>query len=209
MDFYQQNHFELQDLTDIIGSTDIYLIDQIMKGRYLPNQNILDAGCGTGRNLYWFIKNELSISAVDRDSDAISILRQRYPQLNERFVVANLENMPYDDNFFDHIISSAVLHFANNTDHFYQLLSEHVRVLRNGGTIFIRMTSDIGLKNAELKSMGLGVYQIPDGSTRFLIRRGIYTKLKSKFNFTEIEPIKTTNVNDLRSMTTLVLRKGI
>ena len=33
---------------------DIYLIDQILKGRYLPGELILDAGAGGGRNLNWF-----------------------------------------------------------------------------------------------------------------------------------------------------------
>ena len=34
---------------DELGKMDIYLIDQIMKGRYSSSQKILDAGCGSGK----------------------------------------------------------------------------------------------------------------------------------------------------------------
>lgn len=197
----------MQELRELIGNSDIYLIDQILKGRYLPHQKILDAGCGQGRNLPWFIKNDLPVYAVDRNEEAISSLRLRYPGISERFTVAALEKLPYANNFFDHIISSAVLHFSTSTDHFYDLLSEHVRILKSNGTLLIRMTSDISLEKRYLQPVGKGVYQIPDGSTRFLLTRELYVNLKLRFKLKEIEPIKTTNVNDIRAMTTIVLQK--
>lgn len=58
------NQFSIQEL---IGNTDIYLLDQIMKGRYTPGERILDAGCGNGRNLVWFLKNDFDVYAVDKD----------------------------------------------------------------------------------------------------------------------------------------------
>lgn len=40
---------------------DIYLLDQIMKGRYDKEDIILDAGCGEGRNLRWFVEMDHDI----------------------------------------------------------------------------------------------------------------------------------------------------
>ncbi len=37
-----------QDLNKEIGNIDIYLLDQILKGRYQQTHRILDAGCGFG-----------------------------------------------------------------------------------------------------------------------------------------------------------------
>ena len=44
-----EKNYSVQEL---IGNTDIYLIDQIMKNRYNQQDKILDAGCGNGRNLH-------------------------------------------------------------------------------------------------------------------------------------------------------------
>ncbi len=56
-----------EDLKNVLGNLDIYLLDQIVKGRYNQRDKILDAGCGTGRNMYWFYNNQFNIWAVDQD----------------------------------------------------------------------------------------------------------------------------------------------
>ena len=194
-------------LQESIGDTDIYLIDQIMKGRYQPGDAILDAGCGYGRNLFWFLKNGLDVYGVDQNAAAITSLRTNFPaHLGKKFQQADLETLPFDDNFFDHIICSAVLHFAKNTTHFHEMVAESTRVLKPGGSLFIRMTSDIGIEDKP-KPIADGVYQIPDGSTRFLLTRTLLAEIIQKNNLSFLEPFKTTNVDDLRCMSTLVLKK--
>ena len=54
-------------LIEMVGNTDIYLLDQIMKARYLKGDKVLDAGCGTGRNMFWFINNGITIYGIDAD----------------------------------------------------------------------------------------------------------------------------------------------
>ena len=41
----------LNNIAHLLGGTDVYLIDQIIKGRYHPSDVLLDAGAGGGRNL--------------------------------------------------------------------------------------------------------------------------------------------------------------
>ena len=194
-------------LHEFIGDTDIYLIDQIMKGRYQPEDSILDAGCGYGRNLFWFLKNGFNVHGVDQNLAAITSLRTHLPShLGKKFQQADLETLPYDDNFFDHIICSAVLHFAKNTTRFHEMVTESARVLKTNGSLFIRMTSDIGIEGRS-HPIGDGVYQIPDGSTRFLLTRTLLAEITQKNNLSFLEPFKTVNVDDLRCMSTLVLKK--
>ncbi len=190
-------------LYDIIGETDIYLIDQIMKGRYQPRDTILDAGCGYGRNLHWFLQHECNVFGVDHDAAAISELRSG---LGEKFQQAALDNLPFDNNCFDHIICSAVLHFAKSTNHFHRMVAELTRVLRPNGSMLVRMTSDIGIEGRS-RPIADGVYQIPDGSTRFLLTRTLLADAMQKNKLSLFEPFKTVNVNDLRCMSTLVLKK--
>jgi tellurite methyltransferase len=194
----------LNSIEEVIGSTDIYLVDQIMKGRYKASDSILDAGCGYGRNLHWFLRNNVVIYGIDQDGNAIHDLQLRYPAVAERFRLSAVEKIPFDNDRFDHIISSAVLHFARDTAHFQDMIAEMVRVLKPSGSLFIRMTSDIGIED-KVRLVGDGVYDIPDGSRRFLLSRTLLADVMLRNGLSFLEPLKTVNVNDVRCMSTVVL----
>lgn len=186
-----------------IGHVDIYVIDQILKKRYLPNQKILDAGCGSGRNLKWFYQNDFKLSGIDADTNRIAHAKEIYPKIATELRVGQLDDLPYKEQSFDHIICCAVLHFAKDEKHFKTMFSEMVRVLKSSGTLLIRMASNIGLdgKNSNVQdgvSKQVGTY--------YLTRERIASLLIA-FNLNLLEPIKTTNVQDFRAMTTLVLQK--
>jgi len=198
--------FTLQQLT---GNTDIYLLDQIMKGRYSENDLVLDAGCGLGRNLHWFIFNQIKCFGIDIDAIAIEEVSHHYPDFpKDHLLIGPIENMPFKNCSFDHVISSAVLHFAESYLQFDAMIHEMVRVLKPEGSLFIRMTSDIGIENSIIP-ISDGVYYVPDGSTRFLLTRAMLQKLLNKHPIVLIEEVKTVNVNDIRCMTTLVFKKEI
>jgi tellurite methyltransferase len=196
----------MNSIEEVIGSSDIYLVDQIMKGRYRTNDIILDAGCGSGRNLHWFIRNNIVIYGIDQNADVIQKVWNRYPAVAERFCQSAVDKMPFEDNHFDHVISSAVLHFAKDTEQFRQMMAEMVRVLKPSGSLFIRMTSDIGIED-RVQPVSDGVYGIPDGSNRFLLTRGLLADVMRKNGLSFLEPLKTVNVNDVRCMSTVVLVK--
>lgn len=195
------------DLKNILGNVDIYLLDQIVKGRYNKQDKILDAGCGTGRNMFWFYHNQFNIWAVDREIENIKLVKDLYPNCSKQFTVSELDNMPYSHGAFNHIICNAVLHFSRNENHFTDILGEMLRVLMVNGSIFIRMASNIGIENL-IVPLGNGIYAIPDCTERFLLTREILETVMNKFELSLLEPIKTTNVNDERCMSTLVLQKN-
>lgn len=197
----------LNNIAHLLGGTDVYLIDQIIKGRYHPSDVLLDAGAGGGRNLQWFVQQSFRIFGTDQDPAAIEILKQNYPGVNsEYFRLASVESLPFADAFFNHIICSAVLHFAENEIHFEQMLGELVRVLQPGGSIFIRMATDVGLANLP-DPLGHGRYHLPDGTDRFLLTRQLLEKMLAEHRLHLLEPFKTVLVDDLRSMAVLVLGK--
>ena len=195
-------------LQRLVGDTDIYLLDQIMKGRYKRTDKVLDAGCGAGRNLQWFLQEGLEIYAIDKNSVAINELKNTYPLVSsDRFQSCHADNLSFKNNFFDHVISSAVLHFANGLSDFNSMVAELVRVLKPGGSLFIRMTSDVGIEN-KVRPINDGVYLIPDGSTRFLLTRSLLNDILQQYRLSSLEPFKTVNVDDIRCMSTLVLQKN-
>ena len=191
----------------ILHNTDIYLIDQIMKNRYLAGEKLLDAGCGAGRNLLWFVESGLQVHGIDSDKYQIDYCREIFPSYADNFSTAMLDEIPYDNDYFDHIICSAVLHFAQNKEHFLQMFNELIRVLKPGGSLFIRMTSNAGLVTPEAQ-IADGVYLLKDETVRFLLTKDHLDNLMQQYNLDLLEPFKTTLVEDLRSMATIVLRKN-
>src|SRR3954469_23436923 len=57
------------------GDIDIYLFDQLLKGRFDRRRRVLDAGCGDGRNLVYFLRHDFTCFAADRDAAAIAHVR--------------------------------------------------------------------------------------------------------------------------------------
>ena len=191
-----------------LGETDIYLLDQIMKGRYHETDKILDEGCGTGRNMHWFLQNGIEIVGIDKNKDLIAELKLANPTISpDRFQVSLVEKIPFPDNYFDHAISIAVLHFATNPSHFNSMLAELVRVVKPGGSLFIRIASVMGIEDKVIL-INDGVYKIPDGSTRFLLTKPLLSSSMLQNNLSFLEPLKTVNVDDIRCMSTLVLQKN-
>lgn len=197
----------VQKLQTTLGNIDIYLLDQILKERYHKTDKILDAGCGSGRNLHWFYNNEYNLYAVDKEIESIDYIRSVYPKWSKKMDVCALEQLKFKNDYFDHIICSAVLHFAHDLTQFEAMFSELIRVLKRFGTLFIRMTSDIGIED-KITPINDGVYLLGDESYRFLLTREILSNLMKKHSLSFLEPLKSTNVHDLRSMTTLVLQKN-
>ncbi len=197
----------MQHPSELLGQTDIYLIDQIIKGRYAPTDSILDAGAGAGRNLHWFVQQGCQVYGTDRDPAAVESLRRNYPGLAaDRFILAPVEALPFPDQFFHHIICSAVLHFAENEAHFAQMFSELARVLRPGGSLFLRIATDMGLEH-KMVPLGHGRFTMPDGADRFLMTRPALETLMQQHGLQYLEPFKTVLMNELRSMTALVLQR--
>lgn len=181
---------------------DIYLIDQLLKHRINEKSKILDAGCGRGRNIHYLIENGLDVTALDQSAESIELLQSHYPKLKHQFLVSSLEDF-ISDQQFDFIICNAVLHFARGHEHFENMFASLVRHLVPNGTLFIRMTSTIGLELAQNDQNG--VFQLPDNSERYLITRSKIDDLLLKHSLALLEPVKTVKVEELRSMTTIVL----
>ena len=201
-----------KDLNHLLGNIDLYLLDQVLKARFDQNDAILDAGCGEGRNLIYFIRHGYHAWGIDRDEDSIQMLKYLAKSLNrdypqDRFTSGLVEELPYQDEQFDAVISSAVLHFAENDGHFDQMVAELNRVLKKGGMLFLRMTTIVGIED-QVKPLGDGKYLLPDESVRYLLTREKLNDLVGTFDGTFVEPFKTVLVDKQRSMCSLVLQKG-
>ena len=202
------SHLNLQEW---FGGIDIYLFDQLLKGRLLSDMRLLDAGCGGGRNLIYFLRSGFDVFGVDESNKSITQVRELAatlaPQLPpNNFRVEAVEEMSFDDASFDIVISSAVLHFASDEAHWQRMVNEMWRVLKPGGIFFARLASSIGIEE-KIELIEGRHYHLPDGSDRFLVDEPMLRRTTDKLGAEWLEPFKTVVVADMRSMSNWCLRK--
>lgn len=198
-------------LREQFGDIDIYLFDQLLKGRFDSVTRVLDAGCGSGRNVRFLLNHGFDVFAIDQDPAAVAAVRSLAARLGpsipaSQFEVAPVERMPFPDESMDAVLSSAVLHFANDDAQFEAMIGEMWRVLRPGGLLFARLASTIGLE-APVEWLNGRRARLPDGSERFVVDEAILLRLTAKLSGQLLDPLKTTNVQNQRAMTTWCLRK--
>jgi tellurite methyltransferase len=171
-------------LQEQFGQIDIYLFDQLLKGRISRGMRILDAGCGSGRNIVYFFREGYEVCAVDPDPQAVdsvrSLARILAPALpDSNFRVEAVEQMSFDDSCAEVVISNTVLHFAHDDAHFESMLQGAWRVLKPGGLFFCRLGSTIGMES-QVKQIEGRRYWSPDGSERYLVDEALLVSLTER-----------------------------
>lgn len=192
------------------GDIDIYLFDQLLRGRFDQRRRVLDAGCGSGRNLPYLLAHGFDVAAIDFDAAAVDTVSRLVARLAphlppDRVRQGHLDALPWDTGSMDAVIASAVLHFARDGDHFQAMVDEMWRVLAPGGLLFARLASSIGLE-ARLDAT-VGRVRLPDGTDRFVVDEQTLRATTARLGGRLLDPLKTTNVQQLRAMTTWVMEK--
>ena len=200
-------------LQDQFGQIDIYLFDQLLKGRISRGMRILDAGCGSGRNLVYFLREGYEVYAADADAQAVesvrTLARRFAPALPaSNFRVESVEHLSFDDACADVVVSNTVLHFARDDAHFESMLRGTWRVLKPGGLFFCRLASTIGMES-QFKLVQGRRFLSPDGAERYLVDEALLAAMARRIGGELAEPLKTTVVQNQRAMTTWVLQKKL
>lgn len=192
------------ELRALLGQVDIYLFDQLLRGRFDARRRVLDAGCGDGRNLVYLLRRGFQCFGIDRDPAAVERVRRLAVELGDtppaNFVAGEIDRLPWGDGSMDAVLCSAVLHFADDESHFGRMVEELWRVLAPDGLLFARLASNIGLEGR----IGPGGRRarLPDGSTRFIADEAMLLAWTERLGGRLVDPLKTTVVQGQRCMTT-------
>lgn len=201
---------DIKMLNRELGNADLVLIDQILKDRYHRHMRILDAGCGEGRNMVYFVKNGYNIYGIDQNEEAVELARTLCRSVNREYTIDNIQNYdiknnPFPDGFFDAIICINVLHDSKDIADFLEHVNQLLRVLKSGGSLLLSMESRIGLSRND--SSDAADYVDPDFKPTLCFSRDLGDKLLTRNPLREIEPVKSIVIDDLKSYSYLFLRK--
>lgn len=117
-----------ESLNPVVSMDARYTMDILAPG---PAERILDAGCGTGRNLGAIIAAGAVPSGMDFSSGMLNIARRRYPDI--RLAEADLrEPFPFEDSSFDAVLCALL---GEHLKEPVVALREMQRVLRVGGRL--------------------------------------------------------------------------
>jgi SAM-dependent methyltransferase len=200
-------------LSELFGDIDIYVFDQLLRGRIAPGMRVLDVGCGSGRNLVYLLRSGYEVFGLDADPIAIEHVRRLAASLAphlppDNFRAEAIEQISFPDGFADVVLSSAVLHFARGDDQFMAMLRGTWKALKRGGLLVCRLASSIGMEQQVMPIAGRR-HRLPDGSERYLVDAKLLTDLTQELGGEMVDPLKTTIVQNQRCMTTWVVRKAV
>jgi len=176
---------------------DIPKIVKLFKERGV--KRVLDLGCGSGRHMVYLVKHDFEVYGIDISPQGIKIARE---WLKKEKLKANLKvgdvykKLPYQNDFFDAIISTQALHH-NKIENIRKLIKEIERILKPGGLIFVTVRRALRVKGwkknkivihrwkwkkkkVKYKVIGLRIYVPVEGGEKGLIHFCFNKKLIRK-----------------------------
>ena len=111
-------------------------------------KRILDLGCGSGRHLVYLAKHGFDVYGIDIAEHGIKLAKKwlRKERLKANLKIGDIyKKLPYEDNFFDAIVSIATLHH-NRIEKIRKLIKEMERILKPRGMIFITVSKKLTKK---------------------------------------------------------------
>ena len=115
----------------------------------LSNLNILDLGCGNGKNSIYISEQgeNNKVYGIDISQTAINLAKQAYPLGN--FQVGNIGNsFPYSDKYFDIILDITSSNSLSEKER-GNYLKEIARIIKPDGYLFVRALCKDGDTNAK------------------------------------------------------------
>lgn len=107
---------------------------------------ILDVGCGTGAVTWYLAREKFNAYGFDGSKTAVENAKKRMKEenLNAVIFVSDAAEVPYEDEYFDAVIDSAVI-YANTLSGIKTILRECYRLLKKDGKIFSTGLFQVGM----------------------------------------------------------------
>jgi len=127
---FSQNQSIGENSNDL-NRADFYMYIDFLK----PGMRVLDAACGDGTDLLHYVSLGVGAYGIDASAEMIKIAQAKVA--NVPLIVGTFENMPYEDNYFDAVLSKYALMTSGDMEPAFK---EIHRVLKPGGTMLYLVT---------------------------------------------------------------------
>jgi len=127
----------------------------------LDGKLLLDVGCGSGQDAFYYAKKGAKVSGVDISAEEIKIAKTNLKKTDYEinFQKGDMNELPYESNTFDVVTSWYALQASNDVTH---ALTEMIRVAKPGSLVAILtkhpfrqlVESFVNNKNGNYLSMG-------------------------------------------------------
>lgn len=181
---YDEQISEYQHLVEVAST--------IKKLDPLPDEVILDIGCGTGRIAYKLLEMGCKVVGLDFSEESLRMCKSRCGESNlckddVYLVRGDACRLPLKDNLFDKCISSEVLEHIPSEVERSKMIQEVRRVLKPGGKLVLTtynhsLRKVIGRKKMSPENAPLYEYRY----NAFELRKTIYHVFKSEMKIVGI-----------------------
>jgi len=131
-----ENVWKLEKIEEVSEKDPAFKIVRKIFSKYKKGSNMLDAGSGLGRWVFYFQKNGYQGHGIDIASEAIEKSKNyaKYKNLNCKFFIGDVRKLPFNEEFLEVLVSFGTIeHFPESLD----ALKEFHRTLKKGGTCLV------------------------------------------------------------------------
>ena len=130
----------------------LFAITDVEKKLALKSEDrLLDVGCGTGLFEIVFTFWLKEIYAVDYSEEIVEVAKKNTEKYDNVIIEkANIQNLPFKDEFFDKILVNSVIQYLNDLDEVEKSFDELKRVTKKQGRILVSLIPDANKKDVFL-----------------------------------------------------------
>lgn len=146
-EFKHTRHYQWKWITD-------YIDELTLKDSHLE---VLDIGCGSGRNILAYRNEFLKIKGLDLSHEFVKICRDQKLDVK----LGDMIRIPYKDKFFDNLLVIASFHHLETKKHRIDALKEMHRILKPNGTAILSVWSKTQPEKTKRKFESFGDQMVP------------------------------------------------
>lgn len=144
----QKKKYVIDDYNDIVqeyteeffdDKSDEKYIDQFLQS--LEGKNVLDAGCGNGRDCKYINQKGFKVKGIDLSKEMLVIAKKMVPKVD--FEVMDITNITYSDNSYDGIISNCSF-FHIPVEELPKTLNSFSKILKPNDKLLLILQEGLG-----------------------------------------------------------------
>ncbi|OOZ84521.1 class I SAM-dependent methyltransferase [Bacillus cereus] len=191
MEFWESSFIEKQTMWGFEPTESAILTKDFFLEKNV--KDILVPGIGYGRNAKVFIDNGINVTGIEISKTAIDLARENGLE-DVRMYHGSVNEMPFDNNFYDGIFSHALLHLLNEQER-EKFIKDCYNQLKPGGYMVFTTVSKKAPMYGKGKQLDKDYYEIMEGVKMFFYDSESIKQDFNKYGLVQVSEIDEPNKN--------------